>query len=975
MPHVVDREPGRESPQSLLDSAFFDPPLPLDDPLPERIGAYRIFGVVGYGGMGVVYEAEQEIPQRRVALKVVHPHLATRQYRRRFAQEIRTLGRLEHVGIARIYEGGSAPDDRGEVQLYLAMELVCGLRVDEHVRSHQLGPRAIAELMATICDAVQHAHQKGVIHCDLKPANILVAVGGVPKVLDFGVARIVGDDAIERTTALRAIDDAAVVGTLAFASPEQAAGDRNRIDAITDVYGLGAVLHAMLTAEPPHRLAGRCLADALATVRDGSPPGVRAIRPDIPRDLETIVGKALSIEPADRYDTAAALAADLRRFVGGRPIEARRASRREVVEKWVRRNRLAAASIGAACVAVVVGAMATGTLLVNTLQTMRERDAEAHRALASSQILNDTLASLQGAQLPPEARHQRSRVLVAGLRDEESADHPAQVLMLMPGSPRTLAGHSGHSGHPGHPGHGGSSSPFVALDAKGDVVAFLDRPRRLAKWSVPRFDFDGRFARGASSAQPCITQCALLEDVMGDGRRRLVRGVRFHASSVSVLEVIDVSSLLAPDSEVRRSGASKLAPALELWSNGVFLDVAWDPVRRLLWVAATSIELPYYVPELAAWDTARCPGARDEPTLLLAVRPESAHGVIPPLVGDAEHPPVKAAWAFATRPPTAARDPRLGGDRPSPSTSVVMIEINAFTPSAEDEPNRLGTMHLTFTVVGASNVVSGSVPLDGDGLPVGGFRADRLPSGAVDTEGQGLVDRFQPAEEIVRIDLGAISQGRCEAERALHAFGDRDTALRAIDADWRISAARRAVTRRCVEAMTSNWRWLLNAAAQVVQHDDVVAAIGAPKRFEGSVDTPRSEVEFELDTASRWLDVAERIHAQRCPTHGDGTCRLEWYLENERALLLAAMGEWEECRASALRSIALHRTTIPGPDFALDHVLLAASLAGLGRRDEAEESLRTAEQLHRERTTFPPYPDSAEDLTQRVLVRVQEMLR
>ena len=190
--------------------------------LPARIGGYAVVRVIGEGGMGIVYEAEQEEPRRRVALKVIRPGMVTPGLLRRFRHEAQVLGQLEHPGIARIYEAGT--EDRGEGgQAFFAMELIDGRPLLEEASAQRLGTRERLELIARVCDALHHAHLKGVIHRDLKPANILIDRSGQPKVLDFGVAR--ATDADIQTVTLRT-DIGQLIGTVPYMSPEQAGGQR-----------------------------------------------------------------------------------------------------------------------------------------------------------------------------------------------------------------------------------------------------------------------------------------------------------------------------------------------------------------------------------------------------------------------------------------------------------------------------------------------------------------------------------------------------------------------------------------------------------------------------------------------------------------------------------------------------------------------------------------------------------------------------
>jgi serine/threonine protein kinase len=188
--------------------------------LPINIGRYRILGVLGEGGMGVVYEAGQEQPRRTVAVKVIKPGLASPELLRRFEQESHALARLQHPAIAQIYEAGTADAGFGP-QPYFAMEIIRGRPLRDYAEEHRLNTGQRLQLMVRICEGVQHAHQRGLIHRDLKPGNILVDETGQPKILDFGVARVTDSD-VEST---RRTDLGQMVGTLAYMSPEQVLAD------------------------------------------------------------------------------------------------------------------------------------------------------------------------------------------------------------------------------------------------------------------------------------------------------------------------------------------------------------------------------------------------------------------------------------------------------------------------------------------------------------------------------------------------------------------------------------------------------------------------------------------------------------------------------------------------------------------------------------------------------------------------------
>jgi serine/threonine protein kinase len=238
---------------------------------------------IGRGGMGVVYEALQQHPRRSVAVKVLHPLFASPSSVRRLEREAEILARFQHPGIAQIFDAGSFEGAHG-VQPYLVMELVDGGDLATFVHRNALDARRKVELVVAICDAIGHAHERDVVHRDLKPGNILVDARGSPKVLDFGVARSLDAD-VQRTT--MSTESGSIVGTLAYMSPEQVLGDLAAIDARSDVYALGAVLFELLTGRLPILVDGLSFARAIQAVRDDEPLPLsaldRALRGD-PRD-------------------------------------------------------------------------------------------------------------------------------------------------------------------------------------------------------------------------------------------------------------------------------------------------------------------------------------------------------------------------------------------------------------------------------------------------------------------------------------------------------------------------------------------------------------------------------------------------------------------------------------------------------------------------------------------------------------------
>jgi tetratricopeptide (TPR) repeat protein len=399
-------------------------------PLPATIGRYRILRLLGEGGMGAVYEAEQEQPRRTVALKVIKPGLASAELVRRFEQESQVLGSLQHPGIAQVYEAGCADSGFGP-QPYFAMELISGESLLAYAEAHQLKVRQRLELMTKVGEAVHHAHQRGIIHRDLKPGNILVDESGQPKILDFGVARVTNSDA----HATRQTDLGQLVGTVAYMSPEQVLADPLELDTRSDVYALGVILFELLAGRLPYKIS-RELHEAARTIREEDPAALGSISRTYRGDIETIVGKAIEKEKVRRYSSAAELVSDIQRYLRDEPIGARRPSAIYQLQKFARRHRtlvVGAASVFAVLIAGIVTSTWEAALARRAEQTAT---AERNRAVvekeradkesAAAKAVNDFLQNDLLAQASASAQARPNTMPDPDLKVRTALDRAAE---------------------------------------------------------------------------------------------------------------------------------------------------------------------------------------------------------------------------------------------------------------------------------------------------------------------------------------------------------------------------------------------------------------------------------------------------------------------------------------------------------------------------------------------------------------------
>ena len=382
----------------------------------RAFGEYELLEEIARGGMGVVFKARQTRLNRTVAVKMILAgELADHDDVERFLTEAEAAAGLDHPGIVPVYECGQI-----DGQHFFSMGFVEGQSLAPLLAAGPLPPQRAAELVAQVADAVDYAHERGVIHRDLKPGNILLDKDGHPRVTDFGLAkRVAGDSGLTRT--------GQALGTPSYMPPEQASGKLDAIGRGADVYALGAVLYAALTGRPPFQAATPI--DTILQVLEQEPVAPRQLNAGVPRDLETVALKCLEKEPHKRYGTARELAEELRRFLRGEPILARPVGRVERGWRWCRRNPVVAALSTAAVLLLVATAgistaayfreAALGVELVNRGQDLQKKtDDLAEKTRVAIKALEDGRRAERG---------QREEELAATMADARAKRYSGQV--------------------------------------------------------------------------------------------------------------------------------------------------------------------------------------------------------------------------------------------------------------------------------------------------------------------------------------------------------------------------------------------------------------------------------------------------------------------------------------------------------------------------------------------------------------------
>jgi len=565
------------------------------------IEGYEIVRELQRGGQGVVYQAIQSSTKRKVAIKVLlEGPYASQSARRRFEREIELVASLKHPNVISIFHSGRTPDGRQ----FCVMDYVRGVPIHQYVREQKLPLEQALDLFAKVCDAVNYAHQKGVIHRDLKPSNILVDSDGVPRVLDFGLAKMVGGP--EPTLVSMT---GQVVGTLPYMSPEQTRGNPDEIDIRTDVYALGVILYEVLTGHYPYPVAGQ-MAEVFKHIAETEPtPPSRAWKSDsgitqrssrrlragecpIDQEVQTIALKALSKERQRRYQSAGELARDIGHYLAGEPIEARRDSGWYVLRTTLRRYRVPA-TIAAAFVVLVSGA-ALGLSIMYVNQSRARRDADSAR-LAEARHRHVAEEQRERAdKKATEAEYQAFLANIAAAQLAFQTNEPAALRRRLDAVPTHL-----RNWEWGYLIARADTSLLTVGGEGAHVLEIVPTPYHLLVLTTSRFGY-GRFWDPETADQVRSLGGCLQDALRAAFSLNGTRGVALVSDSSAVL--LDASADQGCQS--RRFGAERVG-ALDISPDGARVVTGHHDSSVTIWDFVTGDELVRLRPEMGPVTCAR----------------------------------------------------------------------------------------------------------------------------------------------------------------------------------------------------------------------------------------------------------------------------------------------------------------------------------------------------------------------------------